>query len=170
MIVEYNGKIPDVQEAAFVAETAVVAGDVQIGKDSSIWFSAVLRADEAPIRIGARCSIQDNATVHCDAGMPVTIGDDVTVGHNAIIHSCTIGSGTVIGMGAVILNQAEIGEGCMIAAGAVVTGKTVVPPHTMAAGTPASVKKELSSEAVRKNLENAEEYVRLALQYNKAGR
>lgn len=167
MIVEFDGKIPRVEDSAWIAENATLIGDVTIGKDCSVWYSAVLRADETSIRIGDRSNIQDNATVHGDRGQSVVIGNDVTVGHNAIVHSCTIGSGTVVGMGAVVLNEAIVGEGCVIAAGAVVMSKMVVPPNTMVAGAPAVVKKELGNETVMKNIENAHEYVRLIAKYKK---
>jgi carbonic anhydrase/acetyltransferase-like protein (isoleucine patch superfamily) len=167
MIVEFDGKIPHVDDSAWIAENASIIGDVTIGEDCSIWYSAVLRADESAIRIGKRSNIQDNATVHGDRAQVVYIGDDVTIGHNAIVHSCTIGNGTVVGMGAVVLNEAVIGEGCVIAAGAVVMSKMTVPPNTMVAGAPAVFKKELGAEAVMENIENAHEYVRLIAKYKK---
>ncbi len=170
MIVKVDGKIPNIDDSALVMENATITGDVTVSKDCSVWYSAVLRGDEDSIFIGERSNVQDNATIHCDPGMPVVIGEDVTIGHNAIIHSCKIGNKTVVGMGSVVLNQAEIGEGCIIAAGAVVMSKMVVPPHTMVAGTPAVIKKELGNEVVLRNVENAHEYVKLMTKYKESGR
>jgi carbonic anhydrase/acetyltransferase-like protein (isoleucine patch superfamily) len=170
MIVEFEGKTPEIEETAFIAANATICGHVMIQKDCSIWYSAVLRGDESSISIGERSNVQDNATIHCDRGLPVVIGDDVTIGHNAIVHSCTIGNGTVVGMGAIILNQARIGEGCIIAAGAVVMSKMEVPSNMMVAGTPAVIKKTLGDDAIQKNIDNAHEYVKLASIYKKSGR
>ncbi len=167
MIVEFDGKMPIVDDSTWIAENASVIGDVTLGKDCSIWYSAVLRADESAIHVGDRSNIQDNATVHGDRGQAVFIGEDVTVGHHAIVHSCTIGSGTVVGMGAVVLNKAVIGEGCVIAAGSVVMSGMVVPPNSLVAGAPAVVKKDLGSEKIAKNIENAHEYIRLKSKYKK---
>jgi carbonic anhydrase/acetyltransferase-like protein (isoleucine patch superfamily) len=165
MLVSFEGHVPDIHETVFVAANATVAGEVTIGPGSSVWFGAVLRGDEAPIFIGERSNVQDNATIHCDNGAPVFIGNDVTVGHNAILHSCTIGDGCVVGMGAIVLNGATIGEGCIVAAGAVVRAGTVVAPRTLVAGIPAEVKKALSDETVASNMANAAEYVRLGSVY-----
>lgn len=170
MIVEFDGKIPAVDESALVMENAALIGDVTISRDCSVWYSAVLRGDESSIFIGERSNVQDNATIHCDRGMPVIVGEDVTIGHNAIVHSCKIGSRTVVGMGSIIMNQAEIGEGCIIAAGAVVMSKMIVPPYTMVAGTPAVIKKEYRSDIALRNAENAQEYVRLLTKYKESGR
>lgn len=167
MIIPIQGKSPIIHETAFVAPSAAVIGDTTIGENSSIWFGAVLRGDEDRIVVGNRSSIQDNAVIHCDAKVPAIIGDDVTVGHNATLHSCVIGSRTVIGMGAVILNGASVGEDCIIAAGSVVKGGSVIPPKSLAAGVPAEVKKELSDQAAAQNKANAEEYVRLTAEYRK---
>jgi len=120
MVIEHHGKKPKIHPDAFVAETAVVIGDVTIGKDSSIWYGAVLRGDINSITIGERTSIQDNCVVHVDEDKPVVVGDDVTVGHGVILHGCKIGNKVLVGMGAVILDGAEIGDGAIVAAGAVV--------------------------------------------------
>lgn len=165
MIIEFDKKMPVIEDSSFIAGNATLAGDVVIGEDCSVWFSAVLRGDEAPIRVGNRSNIQDNATVHCDRDIPVVIGEDVTIGHNAIIHSCTIGDKTVIGMGAVILSGAKIGEGCIVAAGSVVKSGMEILPGTMVAGTPAVVKKQLGDDVIQKNVENAAEYVHLIKKY-----
>ena len=110
LLIPYNGKSPQVDSSVFVAPGAYVVGDVKIGKESTIWFNAVLRGDEGPITIGEQCSIQDNVTVHLYEAFPVVIGNGVTVGHNAILHGCTIQDNCIIGMGATILDGAEIGE------------------------------------------------------------
>lgn len=148
MIVSIDGHTPDVSKAAFVAENATVCGNVVAGEDSSIWFGAVLRAEGEPLRIGARTNIQDNVTVHIDNGFPVTIGNEVTVGHNAVVHGCTVKDGVLIGMGSTILNGAVIGEGSVVAAGALVLEGAVVPPRSLVAGVPAKVKKTFTEEEV----------------------
>lgn len=141
MIIPIEGHTPDVSQAAFVAENATVCGDVVLGKDSSVWFGAVMRAESEPMRIGTRTNIQDNVTVHIDNGFPVTIGNDVTVGHNAVVHGCTVEDGVLIGMGSTVLNGAVIGKGSVVAAGALVLEGAVVPPNSLVAGVPAKVKK-----------------------------
>lgn len=148
MIVSIDGCTPDVSKAAFVAENATVCGNVVAGEDSSIWFGAVLRAESEPLRIGARTNIQDNVTVHIDNGFPVTIGNEVTVGHNAVVHGCTVEDGVLIGMGSTVLNGAVIGEGSVVAAGALVLEGAVVPPRSLVAGVPAKVKKTFTEEEV----------------------
>ncbi len=152
-------------EGVFIAETAFVCGDVEIGEDSSIWFGAVLRGDEDSITIGRRTNIQDNCVIHCDKGLPVKIGNEVTVGHGCVIHGCEIGDGSLIGMGAVVLNGAKIGKNCLIGAGAVVTGKTDAPDGSMLLGSPAKVKRELTSHEISANRRSAETYVERAKEY-----
>ena len=152
MIVSIEGHAPDVSRAAFVAENATVCGDVVLGEDSSVWFGAVMRAESEPMRIGPRTNIQDNVTVHIDNGYPVTIGDDVTVGHNAVVHGCTVENGALIGMGSTVLNGAVIGEGSVVAAGALVLEGTVVPPNSLVAGVPAKVKKTFTPKEVAQRI------------------
>ena len=152
MIKEHHGKTPVVHHAAFVAETAILIGEVQIGADSSIWYGAVLRGDINSITIGKRTSIQDNCVVHVETDMPVFIGDDVTVGHGAILHGCKIGNGVLIGMGAIILDGVKIGDGAVVAAGAVVKERTIIPPATLVAGIPAMPKKNRLDDEVKKML------------------
>ena len=149
MIIEYKGRRPKISPKAFIAPTAVLIGDVTVGDDSSIWFGAVLRSDQNqnPIVIGARTSIQDNCVIH-QGEAPTIIEDDVTVGHGAIMEGCVIRRGAIIGMNATILENTEIGEESLIAAGSVVVPHTKIPPHVLAAGTPAKVKKEISGEAL----------------------
>ncbi|MHB1453554.1 MAG: gamma carbonic anhydrase family protein [Saccharofermentanales bacterium] len=167
MIIRFEGKEPVIHETVFAAPNSAIIGDVAIRKDSSVWFGAVLRGDEAPITVGERSNIQDNATVHCDSGMPAVIGDDVTIGHNAVIHSCVIGDRTVIGMGAVVLSGAVVGEDCIVAAGAVVKSGCVILPRTLVAGIPAEVKKTLTDGSIASNLSNAAEYIHLSKEYKK---
>lgn len=147
----------------FVADTARVTGDVVLGDGCSVWYGAVLRGDVNVIRVGARSNVQDNATLHGTRGTgPVHVGEDVTIGHNAVVHACTVEDGCLVGMGAVLLDGAVIGAGSLVAAGAVVPPGTVVPPRSMVRGVPARVVAALSDEIVAANLENARHYVVLA--------
>ncbi|WP_138472213.1 gamma carbonic anhydrase family protein [Poseidonocella sp. HB161398] len=136
---------------AWVAPTAVLIGDVRLAAEASIWFGAVLRADDGPIEIGAGSNIQDNCVLHVDPGFPIRIGADCTIGHRAMIHGCSIGEGTLIGMGATVLNGARIGKGCLIGAGALVTEGREIPDHSMVLGAPGKVVRELD-EAAREGL------------------
>ena len=167
MVIEHHGKKPKIHSDAFVAETAVVIGDVTIGKDSSIWYGAVLRGDINSITIGERTSIQDNCVVHVDEDKPVVVGDYVTVGHGVILHGCKIGNKVLVGMGAVILDGAEIGDGAIVAAGAVVKEGQVVPPLTLVAGVPAQPKKKLDESVLEALKEHAEKYSKYAKTYSK---
>lgn len=151
-----------IHESVYLAKGSVVIGDVTIGEDSAVWYNAVVRGDETPIRIGKRTNIQDNAVLHGDENHPVTIGDGVTVGHGAILHSCTVGDNVLIGMGAIVLNDAVIGDNSIIGAGALVTQRMQIPAGSIAFGNPAKVAKQASEEAIAGNRENAEIYVRLA--------
>jgi len=150
MIITYRGMTPQIAKSVYVSPTAVIEGDVRIAAGASIWHGAVLRADMAPIRVGRNSNIQDNCTVHVDAHKPALIGEHVTVGHNAVIHGCTIGDLALIGIGAVVLTGAEVGTGCVIAAGSVVTENAVIAPYCLAAGVPATVKRCLSEEQKRR--------------------
>ena len=161
MLYKYSGRKPKIAPQVYIAPNAAVVGDVEIGSGSSVWFNAVIRGDDAPVRIGRRTSIQDNAVVHDRA----CIGNGVTVGHSAIIHACTVEDDALIGMGAIILDNAVIGAGAIIAAGSVIKVGTVVPPRTLFAGNPAVLKKELTDEVIRQNQEHAEHYYRLAAEY-----
>ena len=149
MIIEYRGRRPKISPKAFIAPTAVLIGDVTVEEDASIWFGAVLRSDENenPIVIAARASIQDNCVIHSGEA-PTLIGEDVTVGHAAVMEGCVIRRGAVIGMNSTILEDTEIGEQSLIAAGSVVVPHTKIPPRVLAAGAPAKVKKEIEGEAL----------------------
>jgi gamma-carbonic anhydrase len=130
---------PRIHPSAFIAPGAVVLGDVELGKDSSVWFSAVLRGDTNSIRVGDRTNIQDGVIVHCDSGMPAVIGDEVSVGHGAILHGCVVRSRVLVGIGARVLNLAEIGSESLVAAGALVPERMKVPPRSLVVGLPARV-------------------------------
>ncbi|MNH83944.1 Galactoside O-acetyltransferase [compost metagenome] len=159
MYISYMGKTPFVDPSVYVAEGARLAGDVRIGKDSSIWFNAVLRGDLAPIIIGERSNLQDGVIAHVNTGQPLIVADDVSVGHAAIIHGCTIGKGTLIGMGAICLNGAEIGEYALIGAGSLITENRKIPPYTLSLGSPAKVVRELTEEDLRRMALTTDSYV-----------
>lgn len=147
------------QKSVFIAPGAIVLGDVTIGEDVGIWYHATIRADRAPITIGNRSNVQDNAVVHVDEGYGVTIGENVTIGHGAIIHGCSVGDNSLIGMGAIIMNGAQIGQNCIVGAGALVTQNMVVPDNSLILGNPAKVKREVTEEEVAASLRNADSYV-----------
>ena len=147
MILPYNGRRPEIPATAYVADSADLIGDVTLGDDASVWFRAVLRGDVHSIRVGARSNVQDGAVLH---GMkdkyPVILGDEVTVGHNATLHGCTIENLCLIGMGAIILNNVRVGEGSIIAAGSLLTEGTVVPPRSLFLGAPAKLHRRLGDD------------------------
>ncbi len=167
MIVEYHGKRPQIGKDVFIAPTAVVIGNVVIGDNASIWYGVVLRGDEGRIVIGRGTNVQDNAVIHTTPEIPTILGEDVTIGHGALLEGCTVQRAAVVGMGAIILHQAVVGEQAMVAAGSVVTPGTTVPPRTLAAGSPAVVKKELSGAALRSVEHNASIYHELSREYLK---
>ena len=148
-------------DSTLVFPGAVIVGDVKVGENCSIWYNAVIRADEDAIVIGDESNVQDNAVLHVTTGLPLTIGKGVTVGHGAILHSCTVGDNSLIGMGATVLDGAVIGRDCIVAAGAVVTPRTVIPDGSMVMGAPAKVKRELTAEEIDSNRVNARVYVDL---------
>ena len=143
----------------FIAPGAIVLGDVTLGEDVGIWYNATVRGDRAPIVIGKRSNVQDNAVVHVDAKYPVTIGENVTIGHGAIIHGCEIGDNSLIGMGAIVMNGARIGKNCIVGAGALVTQNTIVPDNSLLLGNPAKVKRKVTQEEIASSLRNADVYV-----------
>lgn len=165
----FNGIEPKIGEGTFVAETAALIGDVKVGRECSIWYSAVLRGDENSIRIGDRVSVQDCTVVHVSHTTDgnVAIGSDVIIGHNATVHGCTIGNHVLIGMGATILDGAVVGDGAMVAAHALVLGKTVIGPYELWGGVPAKFIKKVSPEAVERTIDKGvAEYAHLAAIYN----
>ena len=154
-----------IHKTAFIAPGAIVLGDVTIEEDCGIWFHATIRADRAPIRMGRGSNIQDNCVVHVNEGCPVIIGENVTVGHGAIIHGCTIGDNSLIAMGAILLNGCHIGKNCIIGAGALVTQNTVIPDNSVVLGNPGKIKREVTEEEVTSNLKNALHYAEEARAY-----
>ena len=152
-------RAPHLADDVFVADGARIVGAVTLGSETSVWYNAVLRADSAPISVGARSNVQDNVSVHVDRAHPVVIGEDVSIGHNAVVHGCTIGDGSLVGMGAVVLSGAVIGEGCLIAGGAVVLGGTEVPAGSLVAGVPAQVRRALTAQERADLIANAEIYL-----------
>lgn len=162
LILSYQGKTPRIHETAWIAPNATIIGDVVIGPHSSVFYGCVLRGDVAGIRIGARTNIQDNSTIHVDGDAPCTLGDDVTVGHMALLHGTTVGNGTLVGMKSTLLSHSVIGEGSLIAAGAVVLEGQEVPARHLAAGVPAKVRRELSEEQSAAFIPHAGRYVETA--------
>jgi carbonic anhydrase/acetyltransferase-like protein (isoleucine patch superfamily) len=161
LILPINGHAPQLHDESWVAPNATVIGHVELGARASVWYGATLRAEFEPIAIGEGSNIQDGVTVHVDPGFPATIGAGVSVGHNAVLHGCTIEDGCLIGMGAIVLNGARVGAGSLIAAGAVVPQGTVVPPGSLVAGVPGKVRRELSADEVANNRNNAVLYQHL---------
>jgi carbonic anhydrase/acetyltransferase-like protein (isoleucine patch superfamily) len=168
-LIELDGIRPTVGEDVFLAPTAVLIGKVHVGARSSVWFGAVLRGDLSRIEIGERCSIQDTAVIHCAIDLPTIIGDEVTVGHGALLEGCTIEHRAVIGMGASVLQHARVGERTMIAAGGVVPERMQVTPGVLAAGVPVTERKALSGAAARWSEMAVEDYQELRRRYLVAG-
>lgn len=154
-----NDHIPDLHESAWVADNASVVGNVVMAEQSSVWFGATVRGDNETITIGARSNIQDGAVCHSDPGSPLTLGEDITVGHLAMIHGCTIGNGSLIGIGATILNGAIIGENCLIGAHALITEGKVIPDNSVVMGSPGKVVKTLSPEQAARLKMGSQVYV-----------
>ena len=144
MILHYRDRVPRIATSAYVAASADIIGDVEIGENASIWFAAVLRGDIEPIRVGANSNIQDGSILHTMIGSPTTVGDWVTVGHRAVLHGCAVEDHCLIGMGAVLLNNVRVGEGSIVAAGALVPEKTVIPPRSLYLGFPARFQRHLT--------------------------
>ena len=151
----------------WVADTADVIGRVRMHSDTSIWFGAVLRGDNEWIELGPRSQIQDNATLHTDPGFPLTIGADCVIGHNVILHGCTIGDNTLIGMGAILLNGAKIGKNCLVGAGALVTEGKTFPDNSMIVGAPARAIRTIDEKMTKMIANGADIYVRRSQQYAK---
>lgn len=168
LISAVGGKEPTIDQEAFTAPTSVVVGEVTLAAGTSIWYHAVLRADCGPIMLGADSNIQDNCTVHVDPGFPVTVGARVSVGHNAVLHGCTVEDDVLIGMGATVLNGAHIGAGSLVAAQALVPQGMQVPPGSLVAGVPAKVKRTLTDEEREHIKINATMYVALAAEHREA--
>lgn len=172
MIRPFQNAHPEIDASAFVAETAVIIGEVSIGAQSSIWYNVVARGDVNFIKIGNRTNIQDLSMLHVthkkhtdDPGAPLVIGDDVTVGHSVTLHGCTIEDGAFIGMQAIVMDKAVVGKGALVGARALVTEGTVIPPHTLWVGSPAKLKRELTAEEQAWLRKSPDNYVKYALQY-----
>src|SRR3954468_13846525 len=165
VIVELGGVRPTIGEAVWVAPTAVLVGDVRVGDRASIWFGAVLRGDSSSITIGAGTSVQDNAVIHCADDLPTEVGEDVIVGHAAMLEGCVIEDGALVGMGAIVLQRARLGAGSMLAAGAVLSERREIGPGMLAAGVPAVEKKALAGSAQRWAEGGAAEYQKYRHRY-----
>lgn len=162
MLVRIGDRSPSVDDTAWVAPTANVIGEVALGARASVWYGASVRGDMGRIAIGEGSNVQDNATLHADPGFPVSVGRGVTIGHNAVVHGCTVEDDCLIGMGAIVLNGAVVGAGSLVAAGAVVSVGMQIPPGSLVAGVPAQVKRSLRPEELDHIRGNGAAYVELA--------
>jgi carbonic anhydrase/acetyltransferase-like protein (isoleucine patch superfamily) len=156
---------PRIADSAWVADSAQVIGAVELGEDVGVWFCAVLRADTEPIRVGRGSSVQDGCVFHADPGFPLTLGANVTVGHQAVLHGCTVGDGSLIGIQAVVMNGAKIGRHCLVGAGAVVTGGKEFPDGSMILGSPARLVRPLRPEEIAGLQRGAEHYIENARRF-----
>jgi carbonic anhydrase/acetyltransferase-like protein (isoleucine patch superfamily) len=165
MIMDFKGKYPKVDPTAFIAENAMVIGDVEIGPGSNIWFHSIVRGDLNYIRIGSNCNIQDACVLHVEKDLyPLFLEDEVVLGHRVVVHGCRIGKGSLIGIGGIVLNNAEIGEESMIGAGSLVTPNTVIPPRTLALGSPAKPVRSLDEkdlQAIRNTLSDYQNLMKI---------
>ncbi len=164
-VYELNGVAPRIAASAWIADSAQVMGEVEIGENSNLWFGAIVRGDTETIRIGNNTNIQDGSVLHADVGMPLTIGDNVTVGHQVMLHGCTVGDGALIGIGAIVLNGAKIGKGCIVGAGALVTEGKEFPDGSMILGSPAKAVRELTPAQKEGLVKSAIHYVENAELY-----
>ena len=158
-------KTPEIHESVFVAPTATVVGNVRIGAHSSVFFGAVLRSELDEIVIGEGTNIQDNCVVHIERGIPVHVGNGCTIGHSAIVHSCTVGDNTLVGMGAIILNGAVVGKNCIIGAGALIPQNAVIPDGSLVVGIPGKVRRSVTEEEIATNRVSAQMYMEEAAEY-----
>lgn len=161
MIRDLEGLKPEIHSDTFIADNATIIGDVRIGKGSSIWYGAVLRGDIESITIGEFTNVQDNSVIHTETSTPTKIGNYTVIGHNAIVHGCTIGNNCLIGMGAIILNRAVIGDNCIIGAGALVSEGKTIPPNSLVLGVPGKVIREVTDEEIEGIKNNALRYNKL---------
>jgi len=164
-IYEYNGQRPSIDQAAYVHEQATLIGQVTLSADASIWPQAVLRADNEPIHIGTGSNVQDGAVLHTDPGFPLEIGEGVTIGHQAMLHGCSIGDNSLVGIQAIVLNGARIGKNCLVGAGALVTEGKEFPDNSLILGSPAKVVRQLTAEAIEALRGNASSYVSKSAHY-----
>lgn len=167
-LIEFDGKKPQLGENVFVAEGARLVGDVTIGRDSSVFYNAVLRADLAPIQVGERTNIQDNVTFHVSEGKGIVVGNNVTVGHNAVLHACTVDDNALIGMGAIVMDGAHIKKNCIVGAGALVTQDKEFPENSLIVGAPAHIARELMMEEIKSVADGVARYVEVKDKLRKA--
>jgi carbonic anhydrase/acetyltransferase-like protein (isoleucine patch superfamily) len=166
-IYELDGVAPELGAGAWVADSADVMGRVALGENASVWFGAVIRGDTAYIKVGKNSNVQDGSVLHADEGIPLEVGDDVTIGHQVMLHGCTIGDGALIGIQAVVLNKAKIGKGCIVGAGSLVTEGKEFPDYSMIMGSPAKVVRQLDEATVQKLRQSAQHYVANAQRFAK---
>lgn len=160
-----TGSPTHIHPTVFVAETATIVGDVTIYQDASVWFGAVIRGDADKIVIGEGTNVQDGVVIHCDAGLPTTIGKRVVIGHRAVVHGVTIADNVMIGIGAIVLNGARVGEYSIVAAGAIVTEGQVVPPRSLVMGVPGKIVREVTEQEIKRITDGAQTYIERAKNY-----
>lgn len=166
MIQSYRDKSPKIHETAFIADNAVIVGDVEIGEQSSVWFGSILRGDVNFIRIGQRTNVQDASIIHVTTALfPTILENEITVGHRATLHGCMVESNCLIGIGAILLDGVHVGENSLVAAGSLVTPNTVIPPRSLVMGSPAKVKRELSEDEIHNLKHFWQNYVGLTADY-----
>ena len=170
MLISLDGITPKIHPTAYVHSSATVIGDVEIGANSSVWFGVVIRGDVDAIQIGSRTNIQDNSTIHVTAGTwPTNLGDEVTIGHGVLLHGCTVGDRSLIGIGAIILDGVQIGDDCMVGAGALVTPRTILEPGYLMLGSPARAVRRLSDAERQHLVQSADGYVENAERFRSQG-
>jgi carbonic anhydrase/acetyltransferase-like protein (isoleucine patch superfamily) len=167
-VIPLGNRTPDVDPSAWIADTATVVGEVTVGPDASVFYSAVLRADIESVTVGAGSNVQDGAVLHADPGFPARLGADVSVGHGAVLHGCTVEDGCLIGINATVLNGAVVGAGSLVAANALVPEGTVIPPGSLVAGVPGKVRRELTDAEVERCRANAAVYREIAATHRAA--
>jgi gamma-carbonic anhydrase len=168
MILSYKGTEPTIADTAFIETSAQIIGDVHIGEDSSVWFNCVIRGDVHHIRIGQSTNVQDGTIIHVTNGLyPTIVGNYVTIGHGAILHGCTVKDRSLIGIGAIVLDNAVIGEESFVAAGSLVTPGTIIPPRSMVMGSPARVRREVSAEEIERIDKHWQNYIEYKETYKK---
>ncbi|MFO0912501.1 MAG: gamma carbonic anhydrase family protein [Pirellulales bacterium] len=165
MLVRLGNLTPQLAPRVWIAPNATVIGQTAMAEDASIWFGAIIRADNEPIAVGSRSNVQDLCVLHTDPGFPLTIGNDCTIGHQAILHGCAVGNGTLIGMGARVLNGANIGQQCLIGAGTLIPEGMAVPDRSLVVGIPGRVKRELNEDEIARIAQTAANYVARARRY-----
>jgi len=163
-----DGAVPEIGDDCFIAPDAVLIGKVRLHARASVWFGAVLRGDNEWIEIGERTNIQDNCTLHTDPGFPLTVGAGCTIGHNAILHGCSVGNNTLIGMGAILMNGSKVGDNCVVGAGALIGERSVVPDNTLVVGTPARKVRDVAEATIEFNKLSAEVYFKRWQHYSSA--